>query len=75
MNEDSMKQCVELESTRDLKGVFGISSEHKLTTRELELERAEALILTSLLALTKSMQPLECIEVEGLLTIFLPQSL
>ena len=71
MNEDSMKQCVELETTKDLKGTFGTSSEHKLTTREVGLERAEALILTSLLALTKSMQSLECIETEGLLTVFL----
>ena len=51
-NQDSMKQCVEPESARDLKGVFGINSEHKLTTRELGLERAEVLILTSLLVPT-----------------------
>ena len=70
MNEDSMKQCVELESTRDLKGVFGISSEHKLTTRELGLERAEALILTSLIVLIESMQSSEYIEAKGLMTVF-----
>ena len=57
-----MKQCVKPESSRDLNGIFRISSEHKLTIRELRLERAETLILTSLLALTESMQPLECTE-------------
>ena len=73
MNEDSMKQCVEPESIKDLKEVFRRISKHKLTTRELGLERAEALIITSLLALTESMQPSECTEAKGLLIIFLPK--
>ena len=47
---DSMKQCVELESTKVVIGMSGTELECKLTIKEDVLERAEALSLTSLLA-------------------------
>ena len=47
---DSMKQCVELESTKALIGTLGTESECKLIIKEDVLERAEALSLTSLSA-------------------------
>ena len=72
---NSMKQYVEPESTKALIRTSGIESEHKLIIKEDVLERAKALSLTSLSALNESMQPLECAEVKGLLTIFLPQRL
>ena len=71
----SMKQCVELESTKALIGILGMESEHKLIIKEDVLERAEALNLTSLSAHNKSMQLSEHVEVSGLLTIFSPQKL
>ena len=60
---DSMKQCVEPESTKAVIRMSGTESEHKLTIKEDVLERAEALSLTSLSARSKSMQPLEHAEV------------
>ena len=54
-----MKQCVELESTKGVIRISGTESEHKLIIKEDVLERAVALSLTSLLAHSKSMQPLE----------------
>ena len=56
---DSMKQWVEPESTRAEIRISGMESEHKLIIKEDVLERAVALSLTSLLAHSKSMQPLE----------------
>ena len=60
---DSMKQCVELESTKALIRRSGTESKRKLIIKEDVLERAEALSLTSLSAHNKSMQPLEHAEV------------
>ena len=60
---DSMKQCVEPESTKALIGTSGTESEHKLIIKEDVLERAEALNLTSFLAHNESTQPLEHAEV------------
>ena len=62
MKVDSMKQCVEPESTKALIGISGAESECKLIIEEDVLERAEALSLTSLLACNESMQLLECAE-------------
>ena len=47
---DSMKQCMEPESTKAVIRVSGTESERKLTIKEDVLERAEALSLTSLSA-------------------------
>ena len=60
---DSMKQCVELESTKALIRTLGMESECKLIIKEDILERAEALSLTSLLVCNESMQPSEHVEV------------
>ena len=60
---DSMKQCVEPESTKAVIGISGTESERKLTIKEDVLERAEALSLTSLSARNESTQPLEHAEV------------
>ena len=60
---DSMKQCVEPESTKGLIGISGMESECKLIMKEDVLERAEALSLTSLSACNKSTQPSEHAEV------------
>ena len=60
---DSMKQCVEPESTTDLIRTLGTESECKLIIKEGVLKRAEALSLTSMLVHNESMQPLECAEV------------
>ena len=70
-----MKQCVELEFTKALIGTLGMESEHKLIIKEDVLESAEALILASLSACSELTQPLEHVEVWGLLTIFSPQRL
>ena len=59
---DSMKQCVEPESTKAVIGVSGTESECKLTIKEDVLERAEALSLTSLSACSESTQPSERVE-------------
>ena len=63
MKADSMKQCVELESTKVVIGMSGTESERKLTIKEDVLERAEALSLTSLSARNESTQPSERAEV------------
>ena len=63
INTDSMKQCVEPESTKVVIGTSGTESECKLTIKEDVLERAEALSLTSLSACSESMQPSEHVEV------------
>ena len=63
MKVDSMKQCVEPESTKAVIGMSGTESECKLTIKEDVLERAEALSLTSLSACSESTQPSECAEV------------
>ena len=47
----SMKQCVELESTKAVSGILGTKSEHKLIIKEDVLERAEALSLTLLVGM------------------------
>ena len=60
---DSMRQWVELKSTKAVIRISGMESEHKLTIEEDVLERAEALSLTSLLAHSESTQPLERVEV------------
>ena len=60
---DSMKQCVEPESTKAVIEVSGMESECKLTIKEDVLERAEALSLTSLSARNESTQPSERAEV------------
>ena len=60
---DSMKQCVEPESTKAVIGVSGTESERKLTIKEDVLERVEALSLTSLSARNESTQSSECAEV------------
>ena len=60
---DSMKQCVEPESTKAVIRISGTESERKLTIKEDVLERAEALSLTSLSAHSESTQPSECAEV------------
>ena len=60
---DSMKQCVELESTKALIRMSGMELEHKLIIKEDVLERAEAFSLTSLLACNESTQPLKPVEV------------
>ena len=60
---DSMKQCVEPESTEALIGISEMESEHKLIIKEDVLERAEVLSLTSLLACNKLTQPSERVEV------------
>ena len=63
MKADSMKQCVEPESTKAVIRTLGTESECKLTIKEDVLERAEALSLTSLSARSESTQPLEPAEV------------
>ena len=63
MKADSMKQCVEPESTKAVIGMLGMESEHKLTIKEDVLERVEALSLTSLSARNESAQPSERVEV------------
>ena len=60
---DSMKQCVEPESTKAVIGILGMESECKLTIKEDVLERVEALSLTSLSARNESTQPSERAEV------------
>ena len=60
---DSMKQCVEAESTKAVIGILGTESKCKLTIKEAVLERAEALSLTSLLACSESTQLSERAEV------------
>ena len=60
---DSMKQCMEPESTKAVIRILGTELECKLTIKKDVLERAEALSLTSLSAHSKSMQPSECVEV------------
>jgi hypothetical protein len=67
---DPIKQSVELESTKDLNIISGTDGVDKLITRDVDKERAEALIFTVICAQPKSTQPLECAEAEGLLTIF-----
>ena len=67
---DSRKQCVEPESTKDLNIISGTDGVDKLITRDVDKERAEALILTSICAQPKSMRPSECAEADGSLTIF-----
>ena len=64
----SMKQWVELESTRALKGWSEILTELSGIMRELD-ERADALSLTSLVAQRGSTQSSTCAE-GGLLSIF-----
>ena len=56
MKADSMKQCVEPESTKVVIGTSGMESERKLTIKEDVLERVEALSLTSLSAHSESTQ-------------------
>ena len=63
MKADSMKQWVELESTKALNRIPGIESECRLIIKEDVLERAEALSVISLLECSESMQPLERAEV------------
>ena len=63
MKADSMKQCVEPESTKVEIGMSGMESERKLTIKEDVLERAEALSLISLSARSESTQPSERAEV------------
>ena len=65
----SMKQWVEPELTRGLKGWSEILSELSGTMRELD-ERADTLSLTSLVAQRGSMQSSTCAE-GGLLSILL----
>jgi hypothetical protein len=67
---DSRKQCVELESTKDLNIISGTDGVDKLITRDVDKERAEALIFTSICAQPESMRPSECAKAEGSLTIF-----
>ena len=60
---DSMKQCVEPESTKAVIGTSGTESERRLTIKEDVLERVEGLSLTSLSACNESTQPSERAEV------------
>jgi hypothetical protein len=70
---DSIKQCVEPESTKDLNIISGTDGVDKLITRDVDKERAEALIFISICAQPGSTQPSECTEAEGSLTIFSAQ--
>jgi hypothetical protein len=67
---DSIKQCVELESTKALDMKFGTGAVDKHITRDVERDRAEALIFTSICAQPESMQPSECVEAKGSLISF-----
>ena len=67
---DSRKQCVEPESTKDLNIISGTDGVDKLITRDVDKERAEALILTSICAQPESTRPSDCAEADGSLTIF-----
>jgi hypothetical protein len=68
-NADSIKQCVEPESTKDLNIISGTDGVDKIT-RDMDKERVEALIFTSICAQPESTRPPECTEDKGLLTIF-----
>ena len=68
---DSMKQCVEPESTRALNFWFGTRFKDKLTTREFGEKRVEALILTSPFAQNESTRPSVCAGFPGSRTSFL----
>jgi hypothetical protein len=63
---DSIKQCVVPESTNNKFGTGGID---KLITRDIDRERAEAFIFTSICMQCESTQPFECAEAIGSLTI------
>jgi hypothetical protein len=52
---DSIKQCVEPESTKDLNIISGTDGVDKLIARDMDKERAEALIFTSICAQPESM--------------------
>jgi hypothetical protein len=52
---DSIKQCVEPESTKDLNIISGTDGVEKLITRDVDKERAEALIFTSICVQPESM--------------------
>ena len=60
---DSMKQCMEPESTKAVIRISGTELECKLTIKKDVLERAEALSLTSLSSRSESTQPSEHAEV------------
>jgi hypothetical protein len=68
---DSIKQWVEPESTKALNIEFGMEG---VDTRDVDNERAEALIFTSIFVQPESTQPLECTEAVGLLIIFSAQA-
>jgi hypothetical protein len=51
---DSIKQCVEPESTKDLNVISGTDRVDKLITRDVDKERVEALIFTSICAQPES---------------------
>ena len=67
----SMKQCVELESTRVTMVTEGIRLEVSFMVKEFGLETVDALRCSSTVALIRSMQPWSCAGAKGLLPIFL----
>ena len=71
VNVESRKQCVEPESTRVVKIIFGTEVEVSWSVKEFGLERADALRRSSAIALTRSTQPWSGAGAQGLLPIFL----
>ena len=63
MKVDSMKQCVEPESTK-VRKLWGTESEQRLTKRDVGLERAEVFSLTSIVQ-PELMRPWGAQGVEG----------
>ena len=71
VNVESMKQCVEPESTRVVMLIFGAEVEVSWSVKEFGLERADALRRSSAIAPTRSTQPWSGAGAQGLLPIFL----
>ena len=71
VNVESMKQCVEPESTRVVMIIFGTEVEVSWSVKEFGLERADALRRSSAIAPTRSTQPWSGAGAQGLLPIFL----
>ena len=67
---ESMKQCVEPESTRVVMIIFGAKVEISWSVKEFGLERADALRRSSAIAPTRSTQPWSGAGAQGLLPIF-----
>ena len=71
VNVESMKQCVELESTSVAIVTESLRSEVSCNVKEFEVERADVLRHSSTEAPMRSMQPWSSARARGLLSIFL----